>query len=67
MYSGLSEIANIIHNKGAYAVQINHAGSFTTSHITGYKIIAPSPLIHPKSTEIPEEMSIADINHVKSL
>lgn len=63
---GLSEIANIIHNKGGICgVQINHAGSFTTSHITGYKIIAPSPLIHPKSTEIPEEMSIADINHVK--
>ena len=60
---GLSEIANIIHNK-AYVVQINMQVA-SLLHITGYKIIAPSPLIHPKSTEIPEEMSIADINHVK--
>src|SRR5690554_6622014 len=57
---GLSEISKIIHKKGSICgIQINHAGSFTNSNITEHKIIGPSPIIHPKSTEIPEEMSLA--------
>ncbi len=63
---GLSEIASMIHkNKVACGVQINHAGSATDSSITGHKIIGPSAIIHPKSTEMPTEMSTDDIQNVK--
>lgn len=63
---GLSEIADMIHRHGvACGVQINHAGSATTSSITGHKIIGPSAIIHPKGTEVPDEMSTDEINDIK--
>lgn len=63
---GLSEIADTIHKQGvACGVQINHAGSATASSITGHKIIGPSAIVHPKSTEVPDEMSTDEINDIK--
>ncbi|RBP46639.1 NADH:flavin oxidoreductase [Garciella nitratireducens] len=63
---GLSEIADIIHkNKVVCGVQINHAGSAAHSAITGHKIIAPSAIIHPKGTEVPDEMTTEEIENVK--
>lgn len=63
---GLNEVSKIIHENGvACGVQINHSGSLTNSTITGKKIIGPSAILHPKGTEIPEEMSSVEINNVK--
>lgn len=63
---GLNEISKIIRENGvACGMQINHAGSYTNSTITGQKIIGPSAIMHPKGTEIPEEMSSMEIKNIK--
>ncbi len=63
---GLGEISKIIHENGtACGIQINHSGSLTNSSITGEKVIGPSPILHPRGTEIPREMTTVEINNIK--
>ena len=40
---GLKKLANTIHKNGSKAVmQINHAGSAASKHVTGYEPVGPS-------------------------
>ena len=62
---GLKELANIIHKNGSKAVmQINHAGSATTSEITGNEIVGPSQVMHLRGKEIPRELTKDDIKEI---
>lgn len=62
---GLKELANAIHKNGSKAVmQINHAGSATTSEVTGQEIVGPSAVMHPRGKEIPKELTKEDIKKI---
>lgn len=62
---GLKELANVIHKNGSKAVmQINHAGSATTSEVTGQKIVGPSVVMHPRGKEMPKELTKEDIKEI---
>ena len=62
---GLKELANAIHKNGSKAVmQINHAGSATTSEVTGQEIVGPSAVMHPRGKEIQKELTKEDIKKI---
>lgn len=62
---GLKELANIIHKNGSKAVmQINHAGSATTSEVTGQEIVGPSVVMHPRGKEMPRELTKENIKEI---
>lgn len=62
---GLKELASIIHKNGSKAVmQINHAGSATTSEITGNEIVGPSQVMHLRGKEIPRELTKEEIKEI---
>lgn len=63
---GLKELVRMIHdNDSKVMAQINHAGSATTTEITGTKVVGPSPIIHPRRKEgdelIPHELDKDEI------
>lgn len=62
---GLKELANVIHKNGSKAVmQINHAGSATTSQVTGQEVVGPSAVMHPRGKEMPRELTKEDIKGI---
>ena len=62
---GLKELANVIHKNGSKAVmQINHAGSATTSEVTGQEIVGPSAVMHTRGKEMPREITKEEIKEV---
>ena len=70
---GLKKIVSGIHEGGAIAVaQLNHAGSATTSAVTGMPIVAPSAVINPgvkpgTTPEMPVELTKAQITELQDL
>jgi len=57
---GLARLAGAITEEGAAAcLQLSHAGSRSTSRVTGCQPLAPSPIRHPYEPdgEVPEAMS----------
>lgn len=64
MIDDLKKLAHVIHNNGSKAVmQINHAGSSTSSEVTGCDIVAPSEVSNPRRLNefIPHELSKDEI------
>ncbi|MDF2672221.1 MAG: NADH:flavin oxidoreductase/NADH oxidase [Clostridiales bacterium] len=62
---GLKELANIIHGNGSKAVmQINHAGSATSSEVTGSEPVGPSAVPNPRRGNVPHELSIDEIKDI---
>ncbi|MBW1782312.1 MAG: FAD-dependent oxidoreductase [Deltaproteobacteria bacterium] len=62
---GLNELAETIQAHGACAaLQIGHAGRQTSQAVSGYPIVAPSPVPIPGMREVPKEMSISEIDEV---
>lgn len=62
---GLKELANIIHSNGSKAVmQINHAGSATSSEVTGSEPIGPSAVANPRRGNVPHELSVKEIKDI---
>jgi NADPH2 dehydrogenase len=62
---GLKQLAALIHSQGSKAVmQINHAGSNTTSEIIGETPMGPSPIANPRREETPQELSPDDIRKI---
>ncbi|MGN0301785.1 MAG: NADH:flavin oxidoreductase [Anaerotardibacter sp.] len=60
-----------IHNKGSKIIaQITHAGSNTSSKVTGQNTVAPSSVKHPmqpEDQELPQELSKEEIQKIESL
>jgi 2,4-dienoyl-CoA reductase-like NADH-dependent reductase (Old Yellow Enzyme family) len=62
---GLKELANIIHSNGSKAVmQINHAGSATSSEVTGSESVGPSSVPNPRRGNVPHELSVKEIENI---
>jgi 2,4-dienoyl-CoA reductase-like NADH-dependent reductase (Old Yellow Enzyme family) len=65
MTEGLKELAAIIHNNGSKAImQINHAGSGTTSNVTGFELVGPSSVAHSRTNEVPRELQKEEITEI---
>lgn len=65
MVDGLKKLAEVIHRNGSKAMmQINHAGSNTTSEITGTIPIAPSAVSHPRRGIMPMELTHEEITNI---
>lgn len=66
MIENLKKLADIIHSNGSKTVmQINHAGSATTTEITGAKsIIGPSNVPNPRKGGTPSELSCKEIKEI---
>lgn len=62
LISSLKKLAEEVEEAGApLAVQIFHAGRTALSAVTGVPVLAPSPIIHPMSDEMPHEMTGAEV------
>lgn len=64
---GLSRLVDAVHAKGAAIIlQINHAGSVSTSEIIEQQPIGPSPIKQPKraTAEVPRELTIHEIQSI---
>lgn len=65
--SGLAKLARIIKGAGTKAViQINHAGSCTSSEVTGMELKGASPVQNPRQGGTPREMTKEDLAQVVS-
>lgn len=65
--SGLAKLARIIKGAGTRAVvQINHAGSCTSSEVTGTELKGASPVQNPRQGGIPREMTKEELARVVS-
>lgn len=65
--SGLAKLARIIKGAGTKAViQINHAGSCTSSEVTGMELKGASPVQNPRQGGTPREMTKEDLAQVIS-
>ncbi|MEG6584747.1 NADH:flavin oxidoreductase [Dendrosporobacter sp. 1207_IL3150] len=63
--TGLGQLVKVIHGNGAKAVmQINHAGSATSSEITGMDIVGPSAVANPRRGGKPRELTKKEIQHI---
>jgi NADPH2 dehydrogenase len=61
----LRELANTIHKNGSRAVmQINHAGSGSSSNVTGCEAVGPSAVPNPRIGGIPRELSKGEIEEI---
>jgi 2,4-dienoyl-CoA reductase-like NADH-dependent reductase (Old Yellow Enzyme family)/thioredoxin reductase len=61
----IQSLIEAVHEAGGkIVVQINHAGRQTSSIVTGSPIVGPSPLPCPTRTEIPRELSVAEIEEI---
>ncbi|MGB4514726.1 MAG: FAD-dependent oxidoreductase [Bacillota bacterium] len=59
---GLRSLADEVHAHGAkIAVQLYHAGRQTTSQVSGYQPVAPSPITDPVTGELPRELTKEEI------
>lgn len=67
--SYFGKLTDTIHTAGSSKVfcQINHAGSMTSSKITGVSVVGPSAVMNPaaKNPEIPHELSIREIQDIE--
>ena len=62
---GLAKLARVIKGAGTNAVvQMNHAGSCTSTEVTGMSLKGASPVQNPRQGGVPEEMTKADIRKV---
>ncbi|MFB3853267.1 MAG: tRNA-dihydrouridine synthase [Vicinamibacterales bacterium] len=64
---GLARLAKAIRSEGAVACQqVSHAGSRTSTAVTGYRPVAPSAVRHPyqQDGEVPESLDTAGIARV---
>ncbi len=62
---GLKKIAGVIQKNGTKAImQLNHAGSATTSEVAGNVPVAPSPIKNPRKGDMPRELSLQEINDI---
>lgn len=65
--SGLAKLARIIKGAGTRAVvQINHAGSCTSSEVTGMELKGASPVQNPRQGGTPREMTKEELARVVS-
>lgn len=65
MIQGLAKLARVIKGAGTKAViQINHAGSCTSTEVTGMPLKGASPVQNPRQGGIPEEMTKDEIRQV---
>lgn len=65
MVENLKELAEIIHKNGSKAVmQINHAGSAASKHITGCVPVGPSAVENPRKGSIPRELTKDQIKDI---
>ncbi len=61
--SGLSRLAQVIHETGAKCgIQISHNGSSCKEEIIGRQPIGPSAVSHPKEGSMPREITIPEMN-----
>lgn len=59
---GLSKLYEVIKNQGAKVIQqLHHGGRQTTTKITGFPLVAPSPISSKVSSEVPKELSRDEI------
>lgn len=62
---GFTKLMKTIHEAGGkIVIQINHAGRGTTSAVTGFPIIGPSPIPCPVRKEMPRELDVEGIRGV---
>lgn len=66
---GLRKLVESIHVSGTKAMaQINHAGSATSSEITGCEPVAPSSVVHPAKSKqpnaLPHKLTQTEISHI---
>lgn len=62
---GLAKLARVIKGAGTKAVlQMNHAGSCTSTEVTGMTLKGASPVQNPRQGGVPEEMTKAEIRKV---
>ncbi len=58
-------LVDALHNEGGKVfIQINHAGRQTSSSITGFPIVAPSPLPCPVRKEMPHPLTPTEIQNL---
>ncbi len=63
--SKIKKLVEAVHRAGGkIVIQINHAGRQTSSEITGSPIVGPSPIPCPTKTEIPRELTVAEIEEI---
>jgi 2,4-dienoyl-CoA reductase-like NADH-dependent reductase (Old Yellow Enzyme family)/thioredoxin reductase len=61
----IQNLIEAVHEAGGkIVVQINHAGRQTSSTVTGFPIVGPSPIPCPTRTEIPRELSVLEIQEI---
>ena len=63
---GFQKLVECVHGEGVKIIaQISHAGTASTSKVTGQASVGPSAVYHPKQKdELPEEMTVQQINEV---
>ena len=63
---GLARLVDAVHeNDTPIALQINHAGSTTTTDVCGSQPTAPSPVMHPRrGQELPQPLNVEEIEDV---
>ncbi len=65
LISGLSRLAEYIHQEGAKAaIQILHAGRQTRRSVCGGRPVAPSPIACPICRENPQELTHSEIEEI---
>ena len=68
---GLKKLVNVIHEGGAKVIaQLNHAGSATTSTVTGMPVVSASAVINPgikpgTTPEMPVELTKEEISEIQ--
>ncbi|MEW6263899.1 MAG: FAD-dependent oxidoreductase [Thermodesulfobacteriota bacterium] len=65
MIPGLARLAEAVHRHGAkLAVQLNHGGRQTHPSISGYEVVAPSPLPCPRRQAMPRALTSTEIEEL---
>jgi len=63
--SRIGGLIEAVHRVGGkIIVQLNHAGRQTSSAVTGFPIVGPSPVSCPTRNEIPHELSVNEIEDI---
>ena len=61
----IERLIEAVHGAGGeIIVQINHAGRQTSTSATGFPIVGPSPIPCPTRDEIPQELSVGEIQEI---
>lgn len=62
---GLKELTDVVHKHGAkIATQLYHGGRQTHAAVTGRTPVAPSPIACPVCQEVPDELTISEIEEI---